>query len=402
MRAVTTLLITTALASAPAAYAQSNNQYNGGDATAVTDVETGWAHDAGATAVASGNVVNTTQQDNDTELTSNQHMDGDTSAVADATVWAASGNVAAATAAVGNGGTAEIENGSSDIEAEQIAHGDASASTNFTGALAAHTGLSASASSNTAAVSAQNAELRLLMNQESTGSVSADISGDMGVVAGQAVAGAIASTNNLTVGGETATVLNATRQNAMDASVNARSDIYVGEAGDVSGNATANANAVTIDNQWGYVNAAIEQTATADVTADSYVTLGGDFTGFASAGAYGVGNQTMASNVGSDMVLDVTQSNGGDVSADAALVAGDGGMALASSAAYGNSITGGLCTDCDLSGAGGPTLTASSNQSNDGDVYSSSVIRSTGAVTVGSTSTAIGNAATYQIRPPGG
>ncbi|MGD9968792.1 MAG: holdfast anchor protein HfaD [Hyphomonadaceae bacterium] len=402
MRAVTTLLITTALAGAPAAFAQSNDQYNGGDAIAVTDIETGWAHDAGATAVASGNVVNTSQQDNDTELTSSQHMDGDTSAAADATVRTATGNIAVTTAAVSNGGTAEIEGGSSRIDAGQIAHGDASAATNFAGAASANTGLSASASSNTAAVSLENANLRLLLDQESTGSLNAEISGDIGVAAGQAVSGAIASANNLTVGGETSTVLSATRQNATGASVAARSDLYVGEASDISGNATANANSTTIDNQWGYVNAAIAQNATSDVAANSYVTLGGDFTGFASAGAYGVGNQTLASNVGSDMVLDVTQSNSGDISADAALAAGSGGMALAASAAYGNSITGGLCNDCDLSGNGGPTLSASSTQWNDGDVYSSSVIRSTGAVTVGSTSTAIGNAATYQVRPPGG
>lgn len=401
MRAVTTLLITTALVSSPAAFAQSNNQYNGGDATAVTDVEAGWAHDAGVTAVASGNVVNTSQEDNDTELTSSQHMDGDTSAAADATVWTASGNVAVTTAAVANGGTAEIENGASNIEAEQLAHGNANASTNFRGGYSANTGLSASASGNTAAVSADQSELRLLMNQESTGSVNANISGDMDIVEDQAVSGAIASANNLSVGGETSTILIATRQNATGPSVSARSDLYVGEATDVSGNATANANSATIDNQWGYVNAAVEQNATSQVQADSYVTLGGDFTGFASAGAYGVGNQAMASNVGSDMVLDVTQSNGGDVSASAALVAGEGGMALASSAAYGNSINGGLCTDCDLSGAV-PSLTASGNQTNDGDVYSSSIIRTTGAVTVGSTATAIGNAATYQVRPGGG
>ncbi len=95
------------------------------------------------------------------------------------------------------------------------------------------------------------------------------------------------------------------------------------------------------------MNAAIEQNSTATVSADSYVTLGGDFTGFASAGAYGVGNQATVSNVGSDTVLDVSQSNGGDVYANAALV-GDGGMALASSAAYGNHISGSVCTSCDL------------------------------------------------------
>lgn len=239
------------------------------------------------------------------------------------------------------------------------------------------------------------------MNQESTGSVNATSEMDADIVEDQAVSGAIASANNLSIGGETATVLNATRQDASGGSVTARSDLYAGYATDASGNATANANSVTIDNQWGYVNAAIEQNSTATVSADSYVTLGNDFAGFASAGAYGVGNQATVANVGSDTVMDVAQSNGGDVYANAALVGEDGGMALASSAAYGNSITGSLCTDCDASGAV-PGLYASSNQVNDGNVYSSSTVRTTGANVIGATSTAVGNAATYSARPPGG
>lgn len=401
MRAVTTLLITTALVGAPAAYAQSNNQYNGGDATAVTNVEAGWANDAGATAVASGNAVTTTQEDNDTTLTSTQHMDGDTTAEANATVWTATGNVAITSAAVSNGGTAVIEDGSVEIDAEQLGHGDANATTTLRSGYANNAATSASASNNTAAVSAGNAELRLLMNQESVGSVNASSEVDADIVEDQAVSGAIASANNLSVGGETATVLNATRQNASGGSVTARSDLYAGYATDASGNATANANSVTIDNQWGYVNAAIEQNATATVSADSYVTLGGDFSGFGSAGAYGVGNQALVSNVGSDTVMDVAQANGGDVYANAALDAGGGGMALASSAAYGNSVTGSLCTQCDASGAV-PGLYASSNQVNDGNVYSTSTIRTSGAGTVGATSTAVGNAATYSARPPGG
>ena len=400
MRAVTTLLITTALVSAPA-YAQSNNQYQAGDATAVTNVEADWAGDAGATAVASGNAVTTTQEDNDTNLTSTQHMDGDTSAEANATIWAATGNVAITAAAVSNGGTATIADGSSDIDAQQLGHGDANATVTLRNGYSLNAATSASASNNTAAVSAQNAELRLLMNQESVGSVNASTEMDVDIVEDQAVSGAIASANNLSVGGETATVLNATRQNASGGSVTARVDLYAGYATDASGNATANANSVTIDNQWGYVNAAIEQNSNATVSADSYVTLGSDFTGFASAGAYGVGNQTTVANIGSDTVMDVAQSNGGDVYANAALDSGSGGMALASSAAYGNSITGALCTDCDATGQV-PGLYASSNQVNDGSVYSSSTIRTTGANTVGATSTAIGNAATYSARPPGG
>jgi hypothetical protein len=181
--------------------------------------------------------------------------------------------------------------------------------------------------------------VRVLMNQESTGSVNASAEMDADIVEDQAVSGVIASANNLTVGGDTATILNATRQNATGASVTARSDLYVGSATDASGNATANANSVTIDNQWGYVNAAIEQNATSQVQADSYVTLGDSFTGFASAGAYGVGNQATVANVGSDTVLDVTQSNRGGVSANA----GSREMAAvwrSPPAAYGNSITG--------------------------------------------------------------
>lgn len=400
MRAVTTLLITTALVSAPA-FAQTNNQYQGGDATAVTNVEADWAGDAGATAIASGNAVTTTQEDNDTSLTSTQHMDGDTSAEANATVWTATGNVAITSAAVSNGGTANVSGGSSDIDAEQLGHGDANATVTLRNGYSLNAATSSSASNNTAAVSAQNAELRLVMNQQSAGSVNASTEMDADIVEDQAVSGAIASANNLSVGGETATVLNATRQTATGGSVTARSDLYVGYATDASGNATANANSVTIDNQWGYVNAAIEQNSDATVSADSYVTLGGDFAGFASAGAYGVGNQTLVSNVSSDTVMDVAQANGGDVYANAALDAGGGGMALASSAAYGNSITGSLCTDCDASGQV-PGLYASSNQTNDGNVYSTSTIRTTGANTVGATSTAIGNAATYSARPPGG
>lgn len=399
MRTVLSLLISTALVGAPAAYAQSNTQYQAGDATAVADVKAGWANDAGVTAVASGNAVSTSQDQNDTALTSSQHMDGETTAEANATVWTATGNVAITSAAVSNGGTAVITNGASEIDAEQLGHNTATANTTLRSGYAYNAATSASASSNTAAVSAENADVRVLMNQESTGSVSASSEMDAGVVEDQAVSGAIASANNLSIGGDTATVLSATRQNATGANVTARSDLYVGYATDTSGNATANANSVTIDNQWGYVNAAIEQNATSEVAADSYVTLGGDFTGFASAGAYGVGNQASVSNVGSDTALDVTQANSGGVSANAALAGDGGGMALASSAAYGNSISGSLCAYCDTNV---PSMSATSNQTNNGNVYSSSTIRTTGATTVGATSTAIGNAATYQTRGPGG
>jgi hypothetical protein len=327
-------------------------------------------------------------------------MDGDASAQADAVVWSA--NVTAIiSAAVSNGATAQFSNSGAEIDSTQLAHGTASAATTFTGGYAGDAGTSASASGNVMAVSAQDSEVTVLSDQESTGSVSAAVEADHELVSGQAVSGAVASANNLTIGSETATILTDVNQTATGDSVAASVDLYAGQAGDASANATANANAATIDNQWGYVNAAVDQRATADVSADAYVTLGDDFNGFASAGAYGVGNQAIVSNVGSDTVMDVLQDNAGDVSANAAMEGEGDGMALASAAAYGNSVSGSLCTDCDGNG-GVPGLTASNGQINSGDVLATATVNTPSAHTVGATATAIGNAATYAVRPPGG
>ncbi len=264
-----------------------------------------------------------------------------------------------------------------------------------TPAMSGDAAASASASGNVAALSAENAHISATARQESTGAVTASTEADHWFVGGQAVSAAIASANNISVAGTTTTMLTDTTQTATGERVAAHVDLYAGHATDASGNATANANALTIDNAWGYVNARAAQTSTASVSADSYVTLGGDFLGFASAGAYGVGNSAIVSNVTSDTVLDVTQSNSGDISANAALAGGGGDMALASSAAYGNVVTGSLCAYC---GDDEPTLTAHNDQTNDGAVNASATVISSRARTVAATSAAIGNAATYQVQ----
>ena len=393
------LFLTAALIAAPAAYAQSSSQYQGGDATAVTEIEIGEAYDAAATAVASGNAVSTEAEGADTAMSTDQHMDGDASATADATVWDAEGNVATASAAVGNGQTAVVTDSNADIQSTQLAHGDAHAETAFRGAYSANASTSATASGNVSAVSAAYSELRLRSEQESTGSISATINADHGVVADTVVSGAVASANNISVGGETSTVLTDLRQAATGESVSARVDMYAGHAYDASGNATANANSATVANEWGYVNARIDQSATANVNADAFVTLGGDFAGIGSAGAYGVGNQAIVSNVGSDTVMETLQDNAGDVSANAALEGEGGEAALASSAAYGNSVTGYVCTQCDTNV---PGLQANNTQTNSGDVSSNARVVTPRAGTAAASSTAIGNAATYAARGPGG
>ncbi len=396
----TALLAGAGLLLAPLAQAQSlsNAQYQSGDAAAQTQVEIGTASDVGATAIASGNVVAAVSDDADAALDNSQHMDGAVNAETDALVWSASGAVAVTAAAVANGATANSANGDLAVTSEQRAHGDARAATHFAGGSAGDAATSASASGNVTAISVEYGELRLRSLHESTGAVSASAEADHCCVGGQAISAAIASANNLSVAGATATLLTVTAQRATGSAA-ARVDLYAGYAADASGNAAANANAVTIDNEWGYVNARIDQDSAANVTADSYVTLGGDFLGFASAGAYGVGNQAIVSNVGGDTVLDVAQSNAGEIAANAALAGEDGDMALASSAAYGNSLSASLCAYCD---ANVPSLTANSQQANSGNVIAAAAIEAPSAATIAATATAIGNAATFQVRGPGG
>ena len=394
------LFLTAALITAPCAYAQEYtlDQYQAGDVSAHTNVDVGRARDVGATAVAAGTVANGIHNDHDVYVDNTQHMDGDASATVVATVWHARGAIALNATAMGNGGTSEAYGVNQDIRSAQLAHGDVDATVRFTGGDAGDAGASATASGNVGALNQEDGQTRFIGAQESTGSIRAAVEADHCCVSGQVISGAIASANNLSFGGDTATILTDTRQTA-SGDVSARVDLYAGYATDASGNATANANAVTIDNQWGYVNARVAQSSSAAVRADSFVTLGGDFTGFGSAGAYGVGNQALISNVGSDTVIDTAQDNSGDISANAAF-SGEGGVsALASSAAYGNYVNASLCAYCDENV---PSMTASNTQTNSGDVRSTATVASQSAGTIAATSTAIGNAATYQTRGPGG
>jgi len=386
------LFITAALLVIPAAYAQSvhSTQHQTGSAESQTSVDIGESGDVGVTAVASGNVVTTAAANSDADLDNTQQMDGETSASADASVWEADGNVAITSAAIANGATASSSGGNLSVDSRQTATNNVTATASYSGDTAWSAGVSAAAGANTNATSAEYGEVRLRGTQDSTGAVVAETHADL-CCTSVVVSGAVASANNVTAGGYTTTMLTDTTQHASGA-VQAYSDVYADAADEVSGNATANGNSVAIDNQFGYVNARSEQRSSADVTAQSYVTLGDDFGSLASAGAYGVGNQANVSNAGSDTVMATEQSNAGNVFADAA-VSGGAGASLASSAAYGNSVSGSLCGYCDTDA---PGLTADNNQVNSGDVRAHSSVTASRSDLVATTSTAIGNAATYQ------
>jgi hypothetical protein len=252
------LLISAALIASPA-FAQSNDQYQGGDAASTTVIDVGQTQDAAATAVASGNVVGVAADDANAFILNDQHMDGDTTAVTDANVDNADGNVVASSAAVANGATAELRGSTVTIDALTLAHGDTMAETNFTGGHAANAATSASAAGNVAAVSTEYSDAELLIAQESTGDTTAIINAEHDEVDGQVVSGAIASANNLSVTGYTTTLLSRTRQTA-EGDVAADVNLNAEHATDASGNATASANSIALANQWGYLKCASSRT----------------------------------------------------------------------------------------------------------------------------------------------
>jgi hypothetical protein len=389
------LLLTAALIASPA-FGQTNDQYQGGDATATTVVDVGETEDAAAMAVASGNVVTFAADDADAFMLNDQHMDGDTTAVAVSDIDSAGGNTVTSSAAVANGATAELRGSTVTIDALTLARGDSTAITEASGNDAVNAATSATAAGNVSAISTEFSDAELLIAQESTGETTAIINADHGHVDEQAVAGAIANANSLSVTGYTTTLLSRTRQTA-EGDIAADVSLNAEHAHDASGNATASANSIALANQWGYLETRVIQSASGNVTANSEVTLGDHFHGFGSSGAYGVGNQTLVSNVGSDTLMTTAQDNAGDISANAAFSGAGGDSALASAAAYGNNVEGGLCSQCDLNV---PSLTANNNQTNSGDVSSTARVTSAYTNAAAAGATAIGNAATYSARGP--
>ena len=154
---------------------------------------------------------------------------------------------------------------------------------------------------------------------------------------------------------------------------------------------TAAANSASIANAWGYAQIRGRQNSSTDVKADTRVTLP-DFSGTTSISAYGVGNSTLATNVGSDMVVDVAQLNTGGVDANAQFTGTsyDHGDVVLASTAIGNGFTGYVCSQC-----GDAALTGTVSQTNGGNIVSTGSINANGAGVIIGSASAIGNSATF-------
>lgn len=384
-----------AVALAAPAFAQNtstalNGQLNWGDVVADINVVTrGSAHSAAAVSTAAGNAVSGANITGGLDADSRQSMTGKASASARLEGGDVRDGVVLSTAQ-SNTLQAQTVNGALNLKSAQFSYGDADAYTRVDIGNARTLSAASSAANNNAATAADHGDLNVNLFQQSTSSARAYTDVDA-CCTGNTAAGASSANNTWSSSSTTSTVNAQFQQESWGAASEATTDVYQYRAYDVTAATTAAANSATMANEWGYVQLRGSQTAATDVKADTRVTLS-NWTGTATASAYGVGNATLATNVGSDMVINLEQMNTGGVSSNAQFTGGNGdhGDVVVASTAIGNAFTGYVCSQC-----GDAALTGTVNQTNAGNIVSTGSISTNAAgMTVGSAS-AIGNSSTF-------
>lgn len=344
---------------------------------------------AAAGLVTSGSIDLDVQQQLDANVTATNQLLGGSAGLAVAT-----------TTAYGNSTTGGTWDGNNYYRADQISNGDVAADTRVdidnVGTIATATTAIANVSVPTDEYGT-NAAFQI---QESNGSVSSTTDADLCCDGHSASFATTAGGNAVSSTGSTSTNINgAVQTTATGESISASSDVYMGFGHDVLAATTAFGNSASQHNEWGYASLGREgselyQGNDSDVDAQTYVTID-QWSGYATASAYGVGNTASTSNLGSDTGLYAIQNNYGTVSSDANLngasYADGSGSGIVTSTAIGNSATATLCNIC-----GDAALHGQTQQFNAGSVIAR------GSATVGQTgsvfgaATAVGNSATYQ------
>lgn len=397
MSLITRLAAAAGLAAALAgpAFAQTtstalNGQLNWGDVVAnIHVVSRDDAKSAAAIATAAGNAVSGANITGGLDADSKQQMTGATSA----TARLEGGNIRDAIAmstAQANTLQAQTVDGDLNLKSAQFTYRDANSYTRVDIGNARTLSAASSAASNNAATAADHGDLNVNLFQQSTSSAKAYTDVDA-CCTGATSAGTSAAINTWSSSSTTSTVDAKFQQESWGAASEATTDVYQYRAYDVTAATTAAANSATMANEWGYAQLRGSQTAATDVKADTRVTLS-NWTGTATASAYGVGNGTLATNVGSDMIVNLDQVNTGGVSSNAQFTGGTGeyGDVVVASTAIGNAFTGYVCSQC-----GDAALTGNVNQNNGGNIVSTGSISTNNAGMVIGSSSAIGNSATF-------
>ncbi len=379
-----------------------NNQIQLGDIFAtqtlnVVEVEEG----VGAETTATGNSVLAGAEGVDMAITSNQTMAASAQAVTTANVTDGLGEASQInTSATGNSADASVTQSTMTGVLSQIAtfspdvtaQGYVEAETASAGDL----GVATTAMSNTASLGLTNGAAGVRVNQTSAAVVLADGGAVVQYVSGTADVSGVAAGNNVgLVGTDTSAARIAVSQSNTGDLVQASQFTAYGNAQTTSTSATAGGNILGAVNEGPLLDVAANQYNEAYVRAQAEGTAW-QF-GAAYATAYAVGNSTLAGNTGEAVVLDNVQLNtGGGVEAIASFSGQEGYDGYSRATAVGNDATAYSCSSCTGS------MSIGNAQTNSADVGAASTTTVNGAGRlINSTSTAIGNNASFYVTQPG-
>lgn len=357
-----------------------------------------YAPDAVSTSSAVGNAAAGLVMHGDVDAAVTQDLQGDVRATNTLSGYAA-GTAIATTTAYGNAATAGTWAGNTRLNADQVSSGNVSASTDISLDGANQIATATTAIANVAVPSDEHGYQNAFHQQDSQGSVSATTTAVMCCDGASATFATTAGANAVSSTGSTSTnITGAVQTTASGETVTAASDVYMHDGHNVLVATTGFSNSATVHNEWGYASlgqegAEVYQDNQTDVDSQTYVTLD-HWSGYASSSAYGVGNSSLISNIGSDTAMHAIQDNSGTVYTSADLTGNSsvGGTGVVTATSIGNAATTTLCNYC----SGDSVTRGGVSQTNSGAVIARGTAHTPNAGGIYGTATAVGNSATFQ------
>lgn len=354
----------------------------------------------GAETTSTGNNLVGSTEGADLNITSNQTMAGSTISSTTVNVTGEMGTASQInTTAIGNNVEAGTTEGTMVGVYTQIA--TAAPQVTATGMLEADTAeavdvnLATSAAVNSVSLGLTNGSAGVLVNQTSSASVLADGGAVIGYVSGTVdVSGTAAGNTMSLVGTDTSASRSIVFQSNTAALTQASQFTAYGTVQTASTSASASGNVAATTNEGVLLDLTSTQfnqsyvRAQAESAAYQY--------GESGVSAFGVGNSVLAGNSGEAVVLENVQLNtGGGVEAIAVFSGADGYDGYARATAVGNDVTGYACAYCY------GQMTVGSSQTNNSDVGATATTTVGSGRVANSTSTAVGNNASFYVTRPG-
>ncbi|WP_293828647.1 holdfast anchor protein HfaD [uncultured Brevundimonas sp.] len=251
------------------------------------------------------------------------------------------------------------------------------------------------AAANTAALGGPSSSLTGVIDQQAQTTVFSETVADIQYIPAPAVFAAQSTANVVQTNTTGASHQDlAVRQSNAPSTVEARTDVYVDNAWDLTASANAGANQAIMTNAGGSMLVNVDQANAGRVRADARVQT--NLQGQTVLAARSVANETVAGNNDIYLKLDNTQLNTGGVEADATYVGVNGYDAYVGADAVGNAVTGYACSQC------GGDVNIANNQTNSGNVTATTNATVGAGRTAVVGANAVGNTATFYISRPGG